>query len=270
MRGQPGNELEFALAAKKKIPIIRMAKKNKEPAIRGKTVSRRAVLQGISLAGLALPLMQFLTPFGGKAQAAEQKSRTITEESKMADQTPKKPVVIILDMANGYGWKPGSFGYDMVARVKQLKDAAYAAKVQVIHVNSMRRPTDNLPGQPSMMVGSDNLNVIPELQPINKDILIYKRFLSGFSHNDLDYTLRTMGCDTVLIAGASTDNTVLWTAGDAHQYRYRVVIVEDCTMVHREKEPPGAQECALRIIRNVLRGEVLPLHEVTAKYLKAT
>jgi nicotinamidase-related amidase len=247
-----------------------MAKKTKQPAIRGETVSRRAVLQRISLAGLALPLMQFLTPSGGKVQGAEQKSGTITEERKMADQTPKKPVVIILDMASGYGWKPGSFGYDMVARVRQLKDAAYAAKVQVIHVNSMRRPTDNLPGQPAMMAGSDNLNVIPELQPVNKDIVIYKRFLSGFSHNDLDYTLRTMGCDTVLIAGASTDNTVLWTAGDAHQYRYRVVIVEDCTMVHREKEPPGAKECALRIIRNVLRGEVLPLHEVTAKYLKVT
>src|SRR5207244_4863945 len=138
LRGQTSNELEITLAAKKKIPNNRKAKKNKEPAIGRETVSRRAVLQGISLAGLALPLMQFLTPFGGKAQAAEQKSGTITEESKMADQTPKKPVVIILDMANGYGWKPGSFGYDMVTRVKHLKDAAYAAKVQVIHVNSMR------------------------------------------------------------------------------------------------------------------------------------
>ena len=39
----------------------------------------------------------------------------------MADQTPKKAVVIILDMANGYGWKPGSFGYDMVARVRHSK-----------------------------------------------------------------------------------------------------------------------------------------------------
>jgi nicotinamidase/pyrazinamidase len=247
-----------------------MAKKSKEPATRAQTVSRRAVLKGISLSGVALPLMQFLPLSESEAQGAEQKPGRVTEEAKMADQVPKKPVVIILDMAKGYGWKPGSFGYDMVARVRQLKDAAYAAKVQVVHVNSMRRPTDNLPGQPAMMVGSDNLNVIPELQPVDKDIVIYKRFLSGFSHNDLDYTLRTMGCDTVLIAGASTDNTVLWTSADAHQYRYRVVIVEDCTMVHREKEPPGAQECALRIIRNVLRGEVLPLREVTAKYLKAT
>ncbi|MGH9892797.1 MAG: cysteine hydrolase family protein, partial [bacterium] len=110
--------------------------------------------------------------------------------------------------------------------------------------------------------------VIPELQPIDKDIVIYKRYLSGFSHNDLDYTLRTMGCDRVIIAGASTDNTVLWTSADAHQYRYEVVVVEDCTMVHREAEPPGAKECALRIIRNVLKGEVIGLDEVIAKYLK--
>jgi len=134
--------------------------------------------------------------------------------------------VIILDMAKGYGWEPGSFGYEMVANVRKLKDAAYAAGAQVIHVNSMRRPSDNL-GNPRMMVGTDAIDVIPELQPVDRDILIYKRYLSGFSHNDLDYTLRTMGADTVVIAGASTDNTVLWTAADAHQYRYKVVIVED-------------------------------------------
>ena len=174
--------------------------------------------------------------------------------------------VIILDMAKGYGWEPGSFGYEMVANVRKLKDAAYAASAQVIHVNSMRRPTDNL-GNPRMMVGTDAVDVIPELQPVDRDILIYKRYLSGFSHNDLDYTLRTMGADTVVIAGASTDNTVLWTAADAHQYRYKVVIVEDCTIVHREQEPPGAKEGALRIVRGVLKGDVLPLDEVVSKYL---
>ena len=179
-----------------------------------------------------------------------------------------KPVVIILDMAKGYGWKPGSFGYDMVARVRKLKDAAHAADVPVIHVNSMRRPTDNLEGGSSMMAGSEGIEVIPELQPIDRDIIIYKRSLSGFSHNDLDYTLRTMGCDRVIIAGASTDNTVLWTSADAHQYRYKVVVVEDCTMVHREAEPPGAKECALRIIKSVLKGEVISLDEAISKYLR--
>jgi len=186
----------------------------------------------------------------------------------LTHHTPRKPVVIILDMARGYGWEPGSFGYDMVGRVRRLKDAAHAANVQVIHVNSLRRPTDNLTEASQMMAGTPGLEVIPELQPIDQDILIYKRFRSGFSHNDLDYTLRTMGCCLVIIAGASTDNTVLWTAADASECRYDVVVVEDCTMVHRQNEPPGAQEGALRIVRHVLKGDTLSLEDTIRRYLR--
>ena len=118
-----------------------------------------------------------------------------------------------------------------------------------------------------MKYGTDGLDVIPELQPIDRDVLIYKRYLSGFSFNDLDYTLRNMKRDTVLIAGASTDNTVLWTAADAHQLPYDVAVIEDCTMVHREGEPPEVQVYALRIMRNVLNSDVLTLDEAAAKYL---
>src|SRR5438309_9495252 len=169
---------------------------------------------------------------------------------------PRKPAVIILDMAKGYGWQPGGFGYDMVARARRVKDAAHAAGVQVMHVNSMRRPTDNV-GESRMMAGSPGLEVIDELQPVDKDLIIYKRYLSGFSFNDLDYTLRTMGCDMVIVAGASTDNTVLWTSADAHQLRYRLAVIDDCTLVHRQQEPPGAEEGAIRIIRTVLKGQIL-------------
>ena len=184
----------------------------------------------------------------------------------MTDSQGPKLAVIILDMAVGYGWLPGSFGYEMVAQVRKLKDSAYAAGVQVVHVNSMRRPTDNVPN-PTMLEGTPALAVIPELQPIDKDILIFKRYLSGFSHNDLDYTLRTLGCEKVIIAGASTDNTVLWTAADAFQNRYGVVVAEDCTIVHRQNEAAGAKEGALRIIRSVLRGEIIALDRVVEQYL---
>jgi nicotinamidase-related amidase len=108
------------------------------------------------------------------------------------DSDMSKTVVIILDMARGYGWRPGSFGYPMVANVRRLKDAAHAAGVLCIHVNSLRRPTDNLPNLHMQPVSAD-IEVIPDLQPVDQDVTVYKRFLSGFSHNDLDYTLRTMG-----------------------------------------------------------------------------
>jgi nicotinamidase-related amidase len=175
--------------------------------------------------------------------------------------------VIILDMAKGYGWKPGAYGYDMVDRVKKFKEAAYDAGLQVFHVNSMRRPSDNV-GNPTMKEGTDALNVIDELQPVDKDILVFKRYLSGFSFNDLEYNLRNLGIDTVVIAGASTDNTVLWTAADAFQLRFNVAVVDDCTMVHRQSEPPEVQTYALRIISNVLHSDVLSAAEAAAKYFK--
>ncbi|MBL75704.1 MAG: hypothetical protein CL763_02105 [Chloroflexi bacterium] len=179
------------------------------------------------------------------------------------------PALIILDMANGYGWKPGSFGYEMVEKVKNLKDAAHAAGVPVIHVNSLRRISDNVGEWDKVLMKekSDAIEVIPELHPVDRDIIVYKRYLSGFSYNDLDYVLRTLNCDTVLIAGASTDNTVLWTSADAFQLRYKVVVVEDCTMVHRESEPPEVKEYALRIVRNVLHSKVLPLSDVVNSYM---
>ena len=190
------------------------------------------------------------------------------------DAEIEKPAVIILDMAKGYGWQPGSYGYEpMVPNMRRLIDAAHAANVQVIHVTSLRRPTDNLPAPSEAtlrnMAGLEGPEVIPELRPVDGDIQLYKRYLSGFFSSDLDYTLRTMGCDCVIIAGASTDNTVLWTAAEAFQLRYKVVVVEDCTIVHGQaRAEAGGKEAALSIIKSVLQSEVIPLDEVTAKYLQ--
>src|SRR5437899_2135107 len=190
---------------------------------------------------------------------------------RVEDVQVEKPVVIILDMAKGYGWAPGSFGYQMVANVRRLIDAAHATGVQVVHVTSLRRPTDHLPDPTAStlrnMAGLEGPDVIPELKPEGDDIQTYKRYLSGFFESELDYTLRTMGCDCVIIAGASTDNTVLWTSADAFQYRYKVVVVEDCTIVHREQGSAAAKDAALGIIRTVLRGDVIPLDRVIEKYL---
>ena len=168
-------------------------------------------------------------------------------------------------MSTAYHWAPGSYGYDMVARVRRLKDAAHDAGVPVIHVSSFRRATDNV-GNSDVFANGGGLDVIPELQPVDEDTLIYKRFTGGFSHNDLDYTLRMMGVDTICLAGASTDNCVLWTAGEAHQYRYKVVVVEDCTIIHRKTAPEGRWQAAIDIMRDVAKSDILSTDDVVAKY----
>ena len=58
------------------------------------------------------------------------------------------------------------------------------------------------------------------------------------------------------------------TSADAFQRRFKVAVLEDVTMVHRQSEPPEVQTYALRIVRNVLHSDVLSLDDATLKYIK--
>ena len=58
-------------------------------------------------------------------------------------------------------------------------------------------------------------------------------------------------------------------AAEAFQLRYKVVVVEDCTIVHGQaRAEAGGKEAALSIIKSVLQSEVIPLDQVEARYLQ--
>ena len=54
-----------------------------------------------------------------------------------------------------------------------------------------------------------------------------KLFASAFFGTNLEELLRDAGCDTVIVAGASTSGCVRATAVDALQYGYRVLVPRD-------------------------------------------
>jgi nicotinamidase-related amidase len=55
-------------------------------------------------------------------------------------------------------------------------------------------------------------------------MVITKLFASAFFDTELDAILCGAGCDTVIVAGASTSGCVRATAVDALQYGYRVLV----------------------------------------------
>ncbi|MHB8831936.1 MAG: cysteine hydrolase family protein [Desulfobacteria bacterium] len=75
--------------------------------------------------------------------------------------------------------------------------------------------------------------VIPEIAPERGDFVVPKRRFSGFYKTDLDQTLRTLGVDTVAVAGITTTFCVLMTALDAVAHDFRAVILEDCSAAHK-------------------------------------
>ena len=110
--------------------------------------------------------------------------------------------------------------------------------IPVIYANDSFLAGDALFGgkmKPHALRGTPGAEVIPEIGPQPGDFIVPKRRFSGFYKTDLDQTLRTLGVDTVAVAGITTPFCVLMTALDAVAHDFRAVILEDCSAAHKRE-----------------------------------
>jgi nicotinamidase-related amidase len=71
-------------------------------------------------------------------------------------------------------------------------------------------------------------NVIDELKPLERDIIINKTRYSGFYKTNLDGVLENLNIDTLVITGILTHICVFYTAVDATNRDYNVEIKKKC------------------------------------------
>jgi nicotinamidase-related amidase len=83
--------------------------------------------------------------------------------------------------------------------------------------------------------GTKGSEVVDDLKPEPTDIILPKRRFSAFFKTDLDQTLRTLGVDTIIVTGITTEVCVLMTAMEGLCHDFSVIILEDCT-ASRSKE----------------------------------
>jgi nicotinamidase-related amidase len=83
--------------------------------------------------------------------------------------------------------------------------------------------------------GSRGAEVTDDLRPESADMILPKRRFSAFFKTDLDQTLRTLGVDTIVVTGMTTEVCVLMTALDGLCHDFSVIILENC-VVSRSKE----------------------------------
>ena len=83
--------------------------------------------------------------------------------------------------------------------------------------------------------GTQGAEVIDALEPEPTDMILPKRRFSAFFKTDLDQTLRTLGIDTIVVTGMTTEVCVLMTALEGLCHDFSVIILENCT-VSRSKE----------------------------------
>ncbi len=172
-----------------------------------------------------------------------------------------KEALLVLDMLNDFVLEGAPLEVPdtrkIVPVVKKEIDKAHAAGNPVIYVCDAHAPDDkefSKFGWPAHAVkGTRGAEVVDELKPGNKDIVIPKTAYSSFFGTNLDDTLRRLGVDSLRLTGTVTHICVLFTAADAVLRDYLVAVVEDGVAgLSREDH-----DAALRIMKNVLGATIV-------------
>lgn len=164
--------------------------------------------------------------------------------------TKNQTALIVVDMQNGFCNSKGSFatmGFDVTPLAAaipgsvSLVDAAHSANVPVIFTRYVYQPgyidggllADEL--LPAIKQGGHlaantwDAEIVDELSPSERDIVIDKSRYSAFYATRLEPVLTSLGIRSLVICGVTTNMCVETTARDASQRDYRTFVVEDAT-----------------------------------------
>ena len=139
-------------------------------------------------------------------------------------------VLLIVDVLQDFEHEDGAALLESLRRRRRAIEAALArarsSEIPVVYAHDNAGVWDS---DVSRIVdralagrgGTDVANLLPEV----RDRFVFKPRYSAFDHTALALILEELGCDRVLIAGASTEGCIAQTAIDARELGYKVSVL---------------------------------------------
>jgi len=199
-------------------------------------------------------------------------------EKQAEDILGKHPVLLVIDVQHEFMDPDGavpctassvSSVKEVVASIRRLVEAAKISKIPTIFTKETHRPSlidlgRELDGdEPEhCLEGTKGPVILEEVLPAEKlaenQYLVPKRRYSAFIGSDLVFLLNAFKADTLILTGAATNVCVHYTGADAHQYDYKIKVVEEATA----GTSPQAHEAALTALEYLQHGARVHIDEV--------
>ena len=168
---------------------------------------------------------------------------------------PPHTALIVIDMQRDF-IEPGGFGHTLgndvtllkriVPTVARLLETCRAAGLPIIHTRECHKPDlSDLPkakharGKPFLRIGDPGPmgrilirgeaghDIIPELYPLDSEIVIDKPGKGAFYATELGEVLQRYGIENLLVCGVTTEVCVNTTVREANDRGYRCVVLAD-------------------------------------------
>jgi maleamate amidohydrolase len=181
----------------------------------------------------------------------------------------KRPALLIVDFVNAYVTEGAPlYAPDVVSAVEEtipLLSLARHKQIPILFTKVLYNKNfrdggifiQKVPVLKTMVEGEPLAEIVPQLTPIESDIIIVKQYASAFFGTSLAATLTSLGVDTILLTGCSTSGCIRASAVDGMQYGFRVIVPRECVADRH----PGPHEANLFDI-NSKYGDVVSKAEV--------
>ncbi len=150
---------------------------------------------------------------------------------------------MVIDMQKGFIESGAAMevapGRTIIPNIKRLVEGFRKSQIPVIYTRFVYTPKvptligelheQHKPPTACCMLGDPSVEIVNDLKPDQKELVVDKHSYDAFYNTNLDYALRTLNIKQLIFTGVMTDICVLSTISSALHHEYQLWAVTDAT-----------------------------------------